>query len=259
MAELCLHSGGRLVTSQELAEIPTPVGTRTWTPVPHHQLFEMTLNTLTHEGFRPTKIQLGIKDGKVPNHETEHGNGIHIPSAQFFALMDLQLNLPDKSYGITCGLRNSHDKSLAAGIALGSRVFVCDNLAFSGEHTLARKHTRFILRDVQGKVLETVRKIPKLAHQQHNRITTYRQQRITDNAARVCLCRTAEQNILPWSALKPTWQHWIDPKHDEFRPRNAWSLFNAFTETMKRYSVDERRTRSIKLHTYFDKALSKTN
>jgi hypothetical protein len=29
-------------------------------------------------------------------------------------------------------------------------VFVCDNLAFSGEIKIARKHTRFIVRDLPG-------------------------------------------------------------------------------------------------------------
>ena len=51
-------------------------------------------------------------------------------------------------YGLVIGLRNSHDKSFPASIALGSGVFVCDNLAFSAEVTIARRHTRFIERDL---------------------------------------------------------------------------------------------------------------
>ena len=31
---------------------------------------------------------------------------------------------------------------------MGSAVFVCDNLAFSAEVTIARRHTRFIERDL---------------------------------------------------------------------------------------------------------------
>jgi len=30
---------------------------------------------------------------------------------------------------------------------------------------------------------------------------------------------------------------WEEPPHDEFRPRTAWSLFNAFTEVLKPRSV----------------------
>ena len=39
------------------------------------------------------------------------------------------------------GFRNSHDKSMVAGICAGARVFVCDNLAFSGDFSEKRKHT----------------------------------------------------------------------------------------------------------------------
>ena len=39
------------------------------------------------------------------------------------------------------GVRNSHDKSFPAGLVIGASIFVCDNLSFSGEVKLARKHT----------------------------------------------------------------------------------------------------------------------
>src|ERR1041384_4160845 len=46
------------------------------------------------------------------------------------------------------GVRNSYDRSLAVGLTLGSRVFCCDNLAFSGEVTMHRKHTLNVFRDL---------------------------------------------------------------------------------------------------------------
>nr|MBS0019438.1 hypothetical protein [Gammaproteobacteria bacterium] len=42
------------------------------------------------------------------------------------------------------GLRGSYDQTLPRGLAVGSRVFVCDNLAFSGEVTIKTKQTTFI-------------------------------------------------------------------------------------------------------------------
>jgi hypothetical protein len=35
------------------------------------------------------------------------------------------------------GIRNSHDKSLRLGLTAGLRVFVCSNMAFSGEFSPA--------------------------------------------------------------------------------------------------------------------------
>ena len=41
------------------------------------------------------------------------------------------------------GIRNSHDKSLRLGLTAGLRVFVCSNMAFSGEFTpVLAKHTK---------------------------------------------------------------------------------------------------------------------
>jgi hypothetical protein len=59
--------------------------------------------------------------------------------ARYFGMLTLRSNYGD--YGDLVGLRNSHDKTFPIGIAFGSRVFVCDNLAFIGDHVIRRKHT----------------------------------------------------------------------------------------------------------------------
>jgi hypothetical protein len=62
----------------------------------------------------------------------------------------MTLRSPYDDYTDTVGLRNSHDKSFPIGIAFGSRVFVCDNLAFHGEHVIRRKHTVKAKRELPG-------------------------------------------------------------------------------------------------------------
>jgi hypothetical protein len=43
--------------------------------------------------------------------------------------------------GLSLGFRNSMDKSMVVGIVSGTKVFVCDNLAFSGDYLTFHKHT----------------------------------------------------------------------------------------------------------------------
>jgi hypothetical protein len=62
------------------------------------------------------------------------------------------------------GIRNSHDKAFAAGIIAGAQVLVCDNLCFSGEILLARKHTGHIHYDLP--VMVTILSIAYLAPSQ---------------------------------------------------------------------------------------------
>ena len=45
---------------------------------------------------------------------------------------------------------------------------------------------------------------------------------------------------------------WRKPPHEEFRPRNAWSLFNAFTEAQKGLNPNALIARTQALHGLFD-------
>lgn len=82
---------------------------------------------------------------------------------------------PTPDYTYVLGLRNSHDKRFPAAMVLGSQVFVCDNLAFSGEIKIERKHTRFIERDLPSLVGTGVSQLAERWHQQDARFAAYKQ------------------------------------------------------------------------------------
>ncbi|MGB0328973.1 MAG: DUF932 domain-containing protein, partial [Akkermansiaceae bacterium] len=64
--------------------------------------------------------------------------------ARYFGLLELRLpGHQHCDYRWVVGLRNSHDKTFPAAMVAGTQVFVCDNLAFTGQVKLSRKHTRF--------------------------------------------------------------------------------------------------------------------
>ena len=49
---------------------------------------------------------------------------------------------------------------------------------------------------------------------------------------------------------------WRKPRHQEFEPRTAWSLFNAFTESMKSAGdIGTHVGRTSRLHRVFDEEL----
>src|SRR6266704_2425590 len=60
---------------------------------------------------------------------------------KMFGVLDLETQMEGCRFSI--GIRNSHDKSLRLGLTAGLRVFVCSNMAFSGEFTpVLAKHTK---------------------------------------------------------------------------------------------------------------------
>src|SRR5277367_4400067 len=123
MNGLILHTGAASVSRPVIALTPTPNRTRSHVPIPHLALIEQVQATLTGAGLEVVDEAHGL---------TRDGN-------RYFGLFGLRDagNHPD--FQLTVGHRNSHDKSFPAGLVLGARVFVCDNLSFSGQVKLARK------------------------------------------------------------------------------------------------------------------------
>ena len=52
---------------------------------------------------------------------------------RMFGVLDLEAGFEACRFAI--GLRNSHDKSFRLSCTVGVRVFVCENLAFSGDYS----------------------------------------------------------------------------------------------------------------------------
>src|SRR5207247_883637 len=129
---LVLHCGARAVARRDVIDVPTPGSTETWTPIPHIALVGEVERTLKTNGL--------IVGSQA--HSLSHD------AARYFGLMEIRRTQSDEDYCWILGLRNSHDKTFPAGVVAGMTVFVCDNLSFSGEVKLARKHTRFIVRDL---------------------------------------------------------------------------------------------------------------
>ncbi len=223
MLDLCLHCGGHRVELEQVAAVHTPPATRTWQPIPHANLLTQVERSLEGKG-----LQI------VQQAHALWGNG-----DRYFGLMELAHTNASSDYGLVLGLRNSHDKSTTASIALGSQVFVCDNLSFFGEVVLARKHTRFIERDLPGIVAQAIARLSDLRVTHDDRITGYKATCFSDPDVPDLMIRAVDDRVLPVSYLPEVLQEWREPTHEEFREhgKSGWRLFNAFTEAMKGKSL----------------------
>ncbi len=130
-------------------------------------------------------------------------------------------------------------------------MFVCDNLAFSGEIKLARKHTRFIRDDLPGLVQKAVGLLGAHREKQDLRIAAYKQHELTDFDTNNILINALDADIIGATQLPKVLAEWRQPSHDDFKPRTAWSLFNGFTEVAKG-NVQLAYGRTLKLHGLMD-------
>jgi hypothetical protein len=214
---LILHCGAKAAERHQVIDVTTPRATPTWTPIPHIELVTQVEHIIRSNG-----LSVGTQA-----HSLSH-DGL-----RYFGLMQIQRHESDEDYCWVLGLRNSHDKTFPAGITAGASVFVCDNLSFSGEVKLARKHTRFILRDLPQLVQGAVGRLMQRWHHQDQRITGYKQAELQDRTAHDLVVRALDVGVCTTRQLPHVLQEWRHPRHEAFQERTVWSLFNAFTETLK--------------------------
>ena len=88
------------------------------------------------------------------------------------------------------------------------------------------------------------------------RIEAYRDLRLTDSRAHYLVVRATDCRAITTSQIPSVLAHWRKPEHEEFHPRNAWSLFNAFTEVFKEINPHTAITRGDALHGLFDGAVA---
>lgn len=236
---LTLHCGAASVGRDEISRVYTPDPTETWCPIPHHRFIEqveMALNTLDME-------------------VVEQAHALTRDGARYFGLLQVARangGNEERDYAFVAGLRNSHDKSFPAGLAIGSGVFICDNLGFSGEIQFARRHTSRILEALPLLTAEAVSKLQQGWTKADARINGYKDQQIDDARAHDLVVKALDLKAITLSQLPRVLGEWRNPRHDEFKVRTIWSLFNSFTETMKSTSLSELPRRTIKLQGILD-------
>lgn len=236
---MLLHCGARAVTEAELFAVATPRATDTWFPLAHRNLLTEVREQLTSAEF---EINSTV-------HALSHDG------ARYFGILQVRLPYHHASdYGWIVGLRNSHDKSYPAGLVAGTRVFVCDNLVFSGEVKLSRKHTRHAVRDLNHLTARAVGKLGDKFQLLDERISAYREKSIGNPAAHDLIVRAVDCKAIVPSQIRHVLREWRKPRFPEFEPRNAWSLFNAFTEVHKRVNPHAAIKRGEALHGLFDVA-----
>jgi hypothetical protein len=209
---LMLHVNARPVEYGELRELETPEATATHVPLPHFRLVDLVKTTVGMYGHEVTAGHHGV---------TEDG-------LRYFGL--LSLKSPYTGYEDTVGLRNSHDKSFPISVGFGSRVFVCDNLAFIAEQSIRRKHTANLKAHLPGLIGELIEPLALHREAQHRSFERYRRTMLTDQQADHAILSMFRQDIINLQRIGAVLDEWEEPSFDELRAdRSAWRLFNAAT------------------------------
>jgi hypothetical protein len=230
---LLIHKGGEYCSLDDLRDIPLPQETRTYKPVSHYDLAknlaEVSGGLL--RGYQLDKAQYGLaRDGNQMFGVHTYRNGI------------------SSSMGLSIGFRNSYDKSMSVGIAIGASVFVCDNLALTGDIAIMRKHTANVWNDLEELTITTIYR------SQHNFTKIVEDAEImrgrylsNDDAFRMIGLMYGNDIISP-RQIPVVKREWLNPTQADFEERNVWSLYNAVTESLKTAPPNKVMEKHIALH-----------
>src|SRR5580658_10502497 len=207
---LMLHVNAAEVPYDGLRQLETPPATQSHVPIPHFRVVDLVKSTV----------------GMFGHEIVEEHHALTPDGARYFGV--LSLRSPYGDYTDTVGLRNSHDKSFPIGVAFGSRVFVCDNLAFIGDHVIRRKHTVKAKRELPGLVTEIVQPLQAQRIAQNQKLLRYQATPVTDEAADHAILTLYRDQVIGVQRIADVVEGWERPSHD-WGAKTAWRLFNAAT------------------------------
>ncbi len=204
------------ISRAELAQMPTPPATPTHIPIPHIEVVESLVETLSLRHI-----------GVVSEEFAVSSDGM-----EMFGVLDLETTFDGCRFAI--GVRNANNKRFRLSCTVGLRVFVCENLAFQGDYTpVLAKHTKnFGLRD---SLSIGVDRMQRNFEPMRRQVEAWRGSQLSDEATKLIIYRAFIQGELevPKHLARAVHNHYFSPRHEEFAPRTMWSLSNAFTSAFK--------------------------
>jgi hypothetical protein len=214
-AKLMTHCGTQRVTRLELYGLDTPPATSTFQPIPHGTLIDRLEEALAFRHIQITRDEYAVsKDGM-----------------KMFGL--LELNADHEGVRFAIGLRNANDKSMRVGMVAGYRVFICDNMALSGDfRPMLSKHSKNF--DLTESLSLGVDRIQRGWDPLRRTIDAKRTLQLSHGQAQNAIYNAFMRERFPVKLMKQVHREFfIAPSYDEFKPSTLWSLENAFTTSFK--------------------------
>jgi len=217
MNELALHRGGNLVTKADLDLVPLPQATDSYLPVSHYHLADKLL-TISQDLLTDYAL--------VGEHYAlaRQGN-------QLFALLNFKKD--HKELGLSVAFRNSYDRSMSIGLAIGVSVFICDNLALSGDVAVMKKHTKNVWNALEDLAISTLYRAGKNFQKVIAGADRLKAIPMDNRNVFELMGYLFGQDIISPRQLTTVKDEWLKPTHPGFQDRNKWSFFNAVTEALK--------------------------
>lgn len=212
------------------------MATNTYQPLPNLELVDMIAKVAQANDIKLVNEQLGMD----------------LKGQRFFGVCDVAgKDFFGGKIRMMIGFCNSYNKSMSARVCIGGKVFVCSNRAFhaytdelTGVSGMAVHEHRINVKDgLYRRIREAFGGIDKFRETQERFYDGLSSRKIRRERAYATIVKAAQAGVVNKTKVLTLANEWErqskEPDvagaewHPEFRDRNAYSLFNAFTQIEK--------------------------
>ncbi|WP_020403851.1 DUF932 domain-containing protein [Gracilimonas tropica] len=235
--QLLTQCGSRRCSLEQLLTIPEPEKTKSYTPLNHYD-FAVNILTIASDllkGYRFDRDSYALSsDGQK----------------MFGVITFRKINPgPDEELKVAIGLRNSYNKTMSAGLVIGSTVLVCDNLVFSGDIKVMRKHQgEDMHEDLHDQIVTAIYKSQHNFHQISEDVQAMKNRTMTQKQKYEFIGLLTGEGVLSATQSSAAYKELWKPSHEEFKVDTLWAGYNCATEALKSSPVHQIIQRHSALH-----------
>ena len=195
-----------------------PKETRTYKPVSHGQLIDLTLESIHQAGFKlDSEKYSAARDGNIANGR--------------FTIS----NVADKEMQLQIGWQNSYDKSLSLKFAIGTQIIVCQNGMVSGDYgAFKRKHQGDVQEFTPAAIIEYIKSAGEGFRKMQSERELMKHVQINARATAELVGRMIlEKEFIESTQVNMIKRELNKPTHDYGAPQSLWELYQYTTYAMK--------------------------
>lgn len=224
-------------TKELIMNTPVPVQTRTYKPVSHSSLIDLTLNSIEKAGFTLDKeTYSSAVDGQIANGR--------------FSIS----NVADSEMQLQIGWQNSYNKQLTLKFAIGTRILVCSNGCVSGDFgAFKKKHVGEIQSFTPSAIIDYIAQAGEAFTIMQKQRESMKQIEITKRTKAELVGRMMlEEQFITSTQLNIISRELKAPTHDYNAKDSLWELYNYTTFAMKETHPGLWMDSHIKAHKFFN-------
>ena len=213
-----------------------PKQTKTYKPISHQQLIDLTLESIEGAGFiLGEETYSSAREGNIANGR--------------YTIK----NIADSEMQLQIGWQNSYDKTVSLKFAMGTRIMVCSNGCVSGDYgAFKKKHVG----DVQDFTPSAITEYIKHAGEAFRKMQEERNSMKNIEISRKTKAELIGRMIIEEEFIQSTQLNLIEkelksPTHDYGAPDSLWELYNFTTFAMKEIHPSLWMENHMKAHKFF--------